>query len=98
MNKYEVIGVVGEGAYGVVLKCRNKETGEIVAVKKFKESDGALRGAAAFLRVAIREEFHARVADSKHFLSCFPWGVTPRALPADAQLGPVPSSTCLFFT
>lgn len=40
MNKYEVVGVVGEGAYGVVLKCRNKETGEIVAVKKFKESDG----------------------------------------------------------
>ena len=22
MNKYEVLGVVGEGAYGVVLKCR----------------------------------------------------------------------------
>lgn len=41
MNKYEVIGVVGEGAYGVVLKCRNKESGEVVAVKKFKESDGA---------------------------------------------------------
>ena len=32
--------VVGEGAYGVVLKCRNKETGGVVAVKKFKESDG----------------------------------------------------------
>jgi len=29
MNKYEVIGVVGEGAYGVVLKCRNKENGEL---------------------------------------------------------------------
>jgi hypothetical protein len=29
MNKYEVIGIVGEGAYGVVLKCKNKETGEI---------------------------------------------------------------------
>eukprot|EP00241_Pyramimonas_parkeae_P002863 CAMPEP_0114248296 /NCGR_PEP_ID=MMETSP0058-20121206/13497_1 /TAXON_ID=36894 /ORGANISM="Pyramimonas parkeae, CCMP726" /LENGTH=456 /DNA_ID=CAMNT_0001361693 /DNA_START=334 /DNA_END=1700 /DNA_ORIENTATION=- len=39
MNKYEVIGVVGEGAYGVVLKCRNKETNEVVAVKKFKESE-----------------------------------------------------------
>jgi cyclin-dependent kinase-like len=48
MNKYEVLGVVGEGAYGVVLKCRNKENNEIgnkneyiiiVAVKKFKESD-----------------------------------------------------------
>ena len=39
MNKYEVIGVVGEGAYGVVLKCRNKETHEQVAIKKFKESE-----------------------------------------------------------
>lgn len=29
MNKYEVLGVVGEGAYGVVLKCQNKETNEI---------------------------------------------------------------------
>mmetsp|Transcript_13418 Transcript_13418/g.32904 ORF Transcript_13418/g.32904 Transcript_13418/m.32904 type:complete len:805 (+) Transcript_13418:252-2666(+) len=39
MNKYEVVGVVGEGAYGVVLKCQNKETGELVAIKKFKESE-----------------------------------------------------------
>ena len=39
MNKYEVLGVVGEGAYGVVLKCRNKENGEYVAIKKFKESE-----------------------------------------------------------
>ena len=39
MNKYEVLGVVGEGAYGVVLRCRNKESGEVVAIKKFKESD-----------------------------------------------------------
>lgn len=40
-RRYEVLSIVGEGAYGVVLKCRNKETEEIVAVKKFKESDGA---------------------------------------------------------
>lgn len=39
MNKYEVLGVVGEGAYSVVLKCRNKETNDVVAVKKFKESE-----------------------------------------------------------
>lgn len=25
--------------YGVVLKCRHKESGQIVAIKKFKESD-----------------------------------------------------------
>jgi serine/threonine protein kinase len=36
MNKYEVLGVVGEGAYGVVLRCRNKDSGEILAIKKFK--------------------------------------------------------------
>ena len=24
MNKYEVLGIVGEGAYGVVLRCRNR--------------------------------------------------------------------------
>ena len=39
MNKYEVLGGVGEGAYSVVLKCRNKETSDVVAVKKFKESE-----------------------------------------------------------
>lgn len=39
MNKYEILGVVGEGAYGIVLKARNKENGEYVAVKKFKESE-----------------------------------------------------------
>ncbi|XP_026191336.1 cyclin-dependent kinase-like 5 [Cyclospora cayetanensis] len=36
MQKYKVLGVVGEGAYGVVLKCCNKETGEVVAIKSFK--------------------------------------------------------------
>jgi hypothetical protein len=28
MNKYEIIGIVGEGAYGVVYKAKHKETGE----------------------------------------------------------------------
>ena len=38
-SKYEVLGIVGEGAYGVVYKCRNKETNEYVAIKKFKETE-----------------------------------------------------------
>ena len=38
-KKYNVIGVVGEGAYGIVYKCQNKETGEYVAIKKFKETE-----------------------------------------------------------
>ena len=28
MNKYDILGIVGEGAYGVVYKAKNKETGE----------------------------------------------------------------------
>lgn len=38
-NKYQVLHLVGEGAYGIVLKCRDKETGTEVAIKKFKESE-----------------------------------------------------------
>ena len=41
-NKYEVLGVVGEGAYGIVYKCKNKETDKFVAIKKFKEVDDEL--------------------------------------------------------
>lgn len=39
MNKYEILGVIGEGAYGIVLKAKNRESGEFVAIKKFKESE-----------------------------------------------------------
>ncbi|KEG12090.1 putative protein kinase [Trypanosoma grayi] len=38
MSSFEVIKVVGEGTYGVVLQCRCKKTGDIVAVKRFKEA------------------------------------------------------------
>ena len=39
MDKYENLGTVGEGSYGVVLKCRHKESGQVVAIKKFLESE-----------------------------------------------------------
>eukprot|EP00966_Prymnesium_polylepis_P226082 5229704-Prymnesium_polylepis.1 len=38
LAKYDVESVVGEGAYGVVLKCRHRETGETCAIKKFKDA------------------------------------------------------------
>ena len=41
-KKYDVLGVVGEGAYGIVYKCKNKETGKYVAIKKFKETEDKL--------------------------------------------------------
>ena len=39
MNKYEILGIVGEGAYGIVYKAKNKESGDVVAIKKFKETE-----------------------------------------------------------
>lgn len=44
MNKYEILNLIGEGnsnlgAYGIVMKAKNRESGEIVAIKKFKESE-----------------------------------------------------------
>lgn len=39
MENYENLGRIGEGTYGVVLKCRHKESKEFVAIKKFKDSD-----------------------------------------------------------
>ncbi|XP_058039275.1 cyclin-dependent kinase-like 2 isoform X1 [Ahaetulla prasina] len=39
MEKYEILGLVGEGSYGMVMKCRNKENGRVVAIKKFLESE-----------------------------------------------------------
>lgn len=51
MERYEKLGKVGEGSYGVVFKCRNRETGQIVAIKKFLESeeDPVIR------KIALRE-------------------------------------------
>jgi len=39
LDKYEMLETVGEGAYGIVWKARNRETGEVVAIKKFKDSE-----------------------------------------------------------
>ena len=35
MNKFEILEVIGEGAYGIVLKCKNKENNEIGKYIKF---------------------------------------------------------------
>ncbi|XP_075259549.1 uncharacterized protein LOC142351427 isoform X2 [Convolutriloba macropyga] len=39
MDKYDNLGMVGEGSYGAVMKCRHKETNQLVAIKKFLESE-----------------------------------------------------------
>eukprot|EP00796_Vickermania_ingenoplastis_P002049 gene2049-1237_t len=37
MENYETLGVLGEGTYGVVVKAKQKSTGKLVAIKKFKQ-------------------------------------------------------------
>jgi len=51
MEKYESLGVIGEGSYGTVLKCRHRQTGQLVAIKKFLETkeDGVVN------KIAMRE-------------------------------------------
>lgn len=39
LGHYENLGKIGEGTYGVVLKCRHKMSGALVAIKKFKECE-----------------------------------------------------------
>jgi serine/threonine protein kinase len=51
MDKYDNLGVVGEGSYGMVFKCRHKATGQLVAVKKFLETDDDQ----AVKKIAMRE-------------------------------------------
>uniref|UniRef100_G1S3A1 Cyclin dependent kinase like 4 n=1 Tax=Nomascus leucogenys TaxID=61853 RepID=G1S3A1_NOMLE len=39
MEKYEKLAEIGEGSYGIVFKCRNKTSGQVVAIKKFVQSE-----------------------------------------------------------
>lgn len=51
LDKYEKICRIGEGSYGVVFKCRNRDTNQIVAIKKFVETDDD----PAIKKIALRE-------------------------------------------
>ncbi|XP_047351903.1 cyclin-dependent kinase-like 4 isoform X1 [Vespa velutina] len=51
MERYERLGRLGEGSYGVVFQCKDRHTGKLVAVKKFQqtEDDPLIR------KIALRE-------------------------------------------
>ena len=36
MDNYRILQVIGEGTYGKVFKAQEKDTGRVVAIKKFK--------------------------------------------------------------
>ena len=39
MDKYRILQVIGEGTYGKVFKAQERETGRVVAIKKFKQRE-----------------------------------------------------------
>jgi cyclin-dependent kinase-like len=39
MDLYETQELIGEGTYGVVIKARHKATGQLVAIKRFRQTD-----------------------------------------------------------
>ncbi|CAG2176653.1 unnamed protein product, partial [Oppiella nova] len=39
MEKYEKISKIGEGSYGIVFKCRSRDSGQLVAIKKYVETE-----------------------------------------------------------
>ena len=39
MENYKVIHLIGEGTYGKVFKAVHRETGKVVAIKRFKQAE-----------------------------------------------------------
>ena len=67
MDKFENLGKIGEGSYGVVFKCRNKDTGQIVAIKKFVETEDDPQ----IKRIAMREVRMLRVGIKYKIIASF---------------------------
>jgi cell division cycle 2-like protein len=70
---YEKLNRIDEGSYGIVYRARNKETGEIVALKKLKlnvEKDG-------FPITSLREIYALLMIQHPHIVSCKEIVVTP---------------------
>ena len=39
IDSYEILGVVGEGSFGTVNRCKSRTNGSMVAIKQFKDGD-----------------------------------------------------------
>lgn len=91
MDRYEKLSRLGEGSYGIVYKCRDRDTGGLVAVKRFVESedDPSIR------KIALREirllkvYRRTRRITFSYILNCF--CVEPKASQFSGIIGGIPT-------
>lgn len=69
MEKYETIREIGDGSFGTVSKARNKTNGEIVAIKKMKQTFASWDEAMALREVkSLRKLSHPNVVKLKEVI------------------------------
>lgn len=52
MDKYTILDIVGEGSFGMVMRCLNDSTGQLVAVKKLRNP---VNQSSHYLDMIVRE-------------------------------------------
>lgn len=66
MDKYKELDIVGEGTYGMVVKCEDETTGQIVAIKKLKNTTSL---GPIFCKMIVRELNLLRILNHNHVVS-----------------------------
>jgi protein kinase len=69
MNRYKVMKALGDGTYGSVMRAQNKQTGEIVAIKKFKQKYRSWEECVKLREVtALRKLIHPNIVKLKEVI------------------------------
>uniref|UniRef100_A0A9J8CC49 Cyclin-dependent kinase 12 n=1 Tax=Cyprinus carpio carpio TaxID=630221 RepID=A0A9J8CC49_CYPCA len=71
VDKFDIIGIIGEGTYGQVYKAKDKDTGELVALKKVRldnEKEGFPITAIREIKI-LRQLNHRSVVNMKEILT-----------------------------
>lgn len=71
MDKFDIIGIIGEGTYGQVYKAKDKDTGELVALKKVRldnEKEGFPITAIREIKI-LRQLNHRSVVNMKEIVT-----------------------------
>uniref|UniRef100_A0A671F050 Cyclin-dependent kinase 12 n=1 Tax=Rhinolophus ferrumequinum TaxID=59479 RepID=A0A671F050_RHIFE len=71
VDKFDIIGIIGEGTYGQVYKAKDKDTGELVALKKVRldnEKEGFPITAIREIKI-LRQLIHQSVVNMKEIVT-----------------------------